>query len=78
MMHASMILHSIGYAGTAISDLPYDPRSGTVPHDDDRVLKEGGEPIAGVYVTGWIKRGPRGVIGTNWMPPFGSWVFRGR
>jgi ferredoxin--NADP+ reductase len=22
-------------------------------------------PVAGVYVTGWIKRGPSGVIGTN-------------
>ncbi len=24
-----------------------------------------GAPVEGVYVTGWIKRGPRGVIGTN-------------
>ena len=25
----------------------------------------GGAPVDGVYVTGWIKRGPSGVIGTN-------------
>jgi ferredoxin--NADP+ reductase len=25
----------------------------------------GGAPVAGEYVTGWIKRGPTGVIGTN-------------
>jgi ferredoxin--NADP+ reductase len=24
-----------------------------------------GEPVPGAYVTGWIKRGPTGVIGTN-------------
>ena len=24
-----------------------------------------GQPVTGVYVTGWIKRGPSGVIGTN-------------
>ncbi|WP_280194613.1 hypothetical protein [Nocardia farcinica] len=24
-----------------------------------------GEPLTGVYVSGWIKRGPRGVIGSN-------------
>jgi ferredoxin--NADP+ reductase len=29
-----------------------------------RVLGEGA-PLPGVYVTGWIKRGPSGVIGTN-------------
>jgi ferredoxin--NADP+ reductase len=26
---------------------------------------QGGEPLRGEYVTGWIKRGPTGVIGTN-------------
>jgi ferredoxin--NADP+ reductase len=25
----------------------------------------GDEPVPGVYVSGWIKRGPSGVIGTN-------------
>jgi ferredoxin--NADP+ reductase len=24
-----------------------------------------GQPVAGLYVAGWIKRGPTGVIGTN-------------
>jgi ferredoxin/flavodoxin---NADP+ reductase len=36
-----------------------------VPNDDGRVLDDAGVPVPGVYVTGWIKRGPRGVIGTN-------------
>ena len=36
-----------------------------MPNDGGRVLDDASEPIHGVYVTGWIKRGPRGVIGTN-------------
>ena len=38
------------------------PRSGTTA---GRVLDDAGVPIPGVYCTGWIKRGPSGVIGTN-------------
>jgi ferredoxin--NADP+ reductase len=29
------------------------------------VLADDGKPLAGQYTTGWIKRGPSGVIGTN-------------
>ena len=28
-------------------------------------MVDGGEPVSGLYVVGWIKRGPSGVIGTN-------------
>lgn len=34
-----------------------------VPHDAGRVLDLDGELIEGTYVTGWIKRGPVGLIG---------------
>ena len=34
-----------------------------MPNDSGRVVN--GSPVPGTYVTGWIKRGPRGVIGTN-------------
>ncbi|MCX2715416.1 FAD-dependent oxidoreductase [Mycolicibacterium sp. J2] len=60
----SLVLTSIGYRGTPVPGLPFDAAAGIVPHDGGRVLRDGAvEP--GVYVTGWIKRGPRGVIGTN-------------
>jgi ferredoxin--NADP+ reductase len=36
----------------------FDAASGTIPNEGGRV-----EP--GIYVAGWIKRGPTGVIGTN-------------
>ncbi|CAN5117232.1 FAD-dependent oxidoreductase [soil metagenome] len=55
---AGLVLRAIGYHGLAVPDLPHDQRSGTVPNSAGRV-----EP--GVYVSGWIKRGPTGFIGTN-------------
>jgi ferredoxin--NADP+ reductase len=54
------IFRSIGYKGQPLGDLPFDPSKGIIPHDAGRVL---GQP--GLYVAGWIKRGPSGVIGTN-------------
>jgi len=61
---AQMVLRSVGYRGLPIPDLPFDERTGTVPNDAGRVLGPGG-PELGLYVAGWIKRGPTGVIGTN-------------
>jgi ferredoxin/flavodoxin---NADP+ reductase len=59
-----LVFRSVGYRGMAIPGLPFDERSGTVPHERGRVMA-GGAPLPGVYVSGWIKRGPSGVIGTN-------------
>ena len=30
-----------------------------------QVLTEGGSPDSGLFVCGWLKRGPSGIIGTN-------------
>jgi ferredoxin/flavodoxin---NADP+ reductase len=60
-----MVLRSVGYRGVAIPGVPFDERRGTIRNDCGRVLDEAGERIPGVYATGWIKRGPSGVIGTN-------------
>jgi ferredoxin/flavodoxin---NADP+ reductase len=65
LIETSLILRSIGYYGSAPGDLPHDPITGIVPNDHGRVIDAGGDPVLGSYVTGWIKRGPRGVIGTN-------------
>lgn len=58
VLEAGLVLRAIGYRATPIAGLPFDEASGTVVHDRGRV-----EP--GVYVAGWFKRGPTGVIGTN-------------
>ncbi len=55
---AQLVLRSIGYRGVPMPDVPFDERRGVIPNTAGRVED-------GVYVTGWIKRGPSGVIGTN-------------
>ena len=55
---AGIVFRSVGYRGVELPGVPFDERSSTVPNDRGRVER-------GAYVTGWIKRGPSGVIGTN-------------
>lgn len=64
-LDVGLVVRAIGYAAQPIPGLPFDQRSGTVPNDAGRVVAADGTPIPGAYVTGWIKRGPTGVIGTN-------------
>jgi ferredoxin--NADP+ reductase len=59
-----LVFRSIGYRGVPIPGLPFDECRGTVPHTHGRVLN-GAVTLSGVYVTGWLKRGPTGIIGTN-------------
>jgi ferredoxin/flavodoxin---NADP+ reductase len=59
-----MVIRAIGYRGSPVPGLPFDDETGTVPSHDGRVTEQG-RPVAGVYVTGWLRRGPTGVIGTN-------------
>jgi NADPH-dependent glutamate synthase beta subunit-like oxidoreductase len=42
----------------------FDERRGTIPNVAGRVV-DGEHHVTGEYVTGWIRRGPSGVIGTN-------------
>lgn len=61
-----LVFRSVGYRGVAVPGVPFDDRRGRIPNDRGRVLTEaGGVPVPGLYTSGWIKRGPSGVIGTN-------------
>jgi ferredoxin/flavodoxin---NADP+ reductase len=57
-LEAGVVFRSVGYRGVPLPGLPFDGEAGVIPNDRGRV-----EP--GLYVAGWIKRGPSGVIGTN-------------
>lgn len=57
------VYRAVGYRSTALVDLPFDDRAAVIPNDEGRVLDLDGTPIPGTYVTGWIKRGPVGLIG---------------
>ena len=63
-LYCGLVFRSIGYRGVAIPGLPFDETLGTVPHAGGRVL-DGAAMLPGMYVTGWLKRGPTGIIGTN-------------
>jgi ferredoxin--NADP+ reductase len=65
-LEAGLVLRSIGYVGTPLSGVPFDGNKSTVLNQQGRVINpETRSPVTGVYVAGWIKRGPSGVIGTN-------------
>jgi ferredoxin--NADP+ reductase len=53
----------VGYFGSALPEVPFTQRTGVIPNQGGRVLSVEGQQIAGVYATGWIKRGPIGLIG---------------
>lgn len=59
-----IFFRSVGYRGVAIPALPFDEARGVVPNVQGRV-EEAGVMVPGLYVAGWIKRGPTGIIGTN-------------
>ncbi len=61
---AQLVVRSVGYRGLPLPGVPYDDSTGRVPHSEGRVIRDGGFS-ADEFVTGWIKRGPTGVIGTN-------------
>ncbi|KAA0094131.1 ferredoxin [Mycolicibacterium sp. P1-18] len=65
VVETSLVIRSIGYRGRPAEDVPFDAAAAVIPNDQGRVLDEHGDPVPGVYVTGWMKRGSSGVIGTN-------------
>ncbi|KAJ3089116.1 hypothetical protein HK102_007177 [Quaeritorhiza haematococci] len=73
VIETGLVLRSIGYRSVSISGVPFDQNRGIVPNVDGRVVAtdpntsaecEGEKPqtIEGLYVAGWLKRGPTGVI----------------
>jgi ferredoxin--NADP+ reductase len=65
ILDCGTVFRSVGYRGSPIQGVPFDDQRGVIPNVDGRVTTVEGEPQKGIYVTGWIKRGPSGIIGTN-------------
>ncbi len=57
------VYRAVGYRSDNLAGIPFDNGTATVPNDGGRVIDIDGEPLPGAYVTGWIKRGPVGLIG---------------
>ena len=64
-LDVGLVVRAVGYTAVPIPGLPFDAESGTVPSVAGRVVDATGAVVPGEYVTGWIRRGPTGVIGTN-------------
>ena len=61
-----LVFRSVGYRGVELPGVPFHERWGVVHNVQGRVVDpETREAVVGLYVAGWIKRGPTGVIGTN-------------
>ncbi|XP_010214344.1 PREDICTED: NADPH:adrenodoxin oxidoreductase, mitochondrial [Tinamus guttatus] len=57
-LEGGLVLSSIGYRSLPLDPaVPFDPRHGVIPNSSGRVR---GAP--GLYCSGWVKRGPTGVI----------------
>jgi ferredoxin--NADP+ reductase len=63
------LYRAVGYFGSPLDGIPFDETRGVIPNHEGQVYADsstssGTESIMpGVYATGWIKRGPVGLIG---------------
>ena len=57
------VYRAVGYFGSELTGIPFDAKHGVIRNEAGRVLDDAGQPIPGIYATGWIKRGPIGLIG---------------
>jgi ferredoxin--NADP+ reductase len=61
-----LVFRSVGYRGLPLPEIPFNDRWGVVLNEKGRILDPNTkQPLVGMYTSGWIKRGPTGVIGTN-------------
>lgn len=66
-VNCGLVLKSIGYKSIPVDGLPFDHEKGVVPNVGGRVFHSEGDQavLIGLYVCGWLKRGPTGIIATN-------------
>jgi ferredoxin--NADP+ reductase len=57
------LYRAVGYFGSPLDGIPFDSARGIIPNREGQVLDADDHVIPGVYATGWIKRGPVGLIG---------------
>jgi ferredoxin--NADP+ reductase len=66
VLPVGLVFRAIGYQGVPLPGIPFDAMTGVIPNEAGRIIDpRTGAPVPGEYVVGWIKRGPRGIIGTN-------------
>jgi adrenodoxin-NADP+ reductase len=80
---ASVAFRSIGYKseplpGLADLNVPFEPHRGIIPNQLGRAVSQSNAgidvtpPVPGIYVAGWVKRGPTGVIASTMEDAFAT------
>ncbi|MBM4423682.1 MAG: NADP oxidoreductase [Chloroflexi bacterium] len=65
-LSVGLVFRSVGYRGVALPDVPFHDKWGVILNEKGRVVDpETKQSRVGQYTSGWIKRGPSGIIGTN-------------
>jgi ferredoxin--NADP+ reductase len=59
------VYRAIGFFGTPLEGVPFDPHRGVIPNRAGRAIDVDDQLVHGVYASGWIKRGPVGLIGAT-------------
>ncbi|GAB3704179.1 FAD-dependent oxidoreductase [Corynebacterium nasicanis] len=59
------VYRAVGYRSEPIAGVPFNHVEHVIPNDGGHVLDVDGTPVPGLYATGWIKRGPIGLIGNT-------------
>lgn len=59
------VYRAVGYRSDPVAGVPFDEATHTIPDLGGRVLDQAGEALAGLYTTGWVRRGPVGLIGNT-------------
>ncbi|KQB86142.1 FAD-dependent oxidoreductase [Corynebacterium lowii] len=60
------VYRAVGYRSDEVVGVPFDAAKAVIPNDGGHVLDAAeGEIVPGLYATGWIKRGPVGLIGNT-------------
>ncbi len=61
-----LVVRAVGYRSLPLPEMPFDDRGGIIPNAGGRVLDPtSAAAIPALYVAGWVKRGPTGLIGSN-------------
>ncbi|MFT3716130.1 MAG: FAD-dependent oxidoreductase [Gordonia sp. (in: high G+C Gram-positive bacteria)] len=56
------VYRAVGYLSDNLPDIPFDSQAGVIPNEAGRIFDDG-KHLTGLYTTGWVKRGPVGLIG---------------
>ncbi|MFT3901188.1 MAG: FAD-dependent oxidoreductase [Gordonia sp. (in: high G+C Gram-positive bacteria)] len=56
------VYRAVGYLSDNLPEIPFDHTAGVIPNEAGRIFDEGAH-LPGLYTTGWVKRGPVGLIG---------------